>query len=81
MVFHDANSIFMASVFLTDGYPVSTRVLPPLSPLKWEGDHSNAMSDPSLEHSAKKVISQQVWQNHVSEVFTQCAIDPHIVLA
>jgi hypothetical protein len=39
-VFDDVNSIFIAVASLTDGYPVSARILLPLASPKWGGDNS-----------------------------------------
>lgn len=51
VVFDDVNSIFIAVASLTDGYPVSARILLPLASPKWRGDHSLTESAPSLENS------------------------------
>ena len=52
--FHDGISVFIGRVSLTDGYPVSARILPPLSPVPSGGGHSSIISVPSLEHFVKK---------------------------
>lgn len=49
-------TVFIGRVSFTDGYPVSARILSPLSALKWGGDHSSIISAPTLEHSVKKKI-------------------------
>lgn len=49
VVFNDVNSIFIAVASLTDGFPVSARILLPLPSPQRGGDRSFTKSSPSLE--------------------------------